>query len=292
PPRGGGPPPSRRRQPRGPDGVDAGLPGPGRARLLRAAGVRGRRRPAPGPLALDSPHRRADAPSGRDAVGVALDDSPRHPPVHPSWRVVRAGGGDRRLAGHRHVPGPAPGALRHHRRGRHPLLGRRPLPQRLEPGGGHVSAQRSGSLLTLATLSVVATLGFARLFGDASWVLPVMLAAIGAHGVGLATRRWPAPLALSASALAMGLLLCAVVAGHSTFYGLPTASTLSALGRAWTAGLDSFRNAVAPTKVTPGLLLLSVGGTWVCAAAADWLAFRGDATLTAILPPFVLYVMG
>ena len=153
-------------------------------------------------------------------------------------------------------------------------------------------AQRSGSLLTLATLSVVATLGFARLFGDASWVLPVMLAAVGAHGIGLATRRWPAPLALAASAVAMGLLLCAVVAGHTTFYGLPTASTLSALGRAWTAGLDSFRNAVAPTKTTPGLLLLSVGGTWICAAAADWLAFRGDATLTAILPPFVLYVMG
>ncbi|MDQ1506321.1 MAG: hypothetical protein QOD57_4048 [Actinomycetota bacterium] len=155
-----------------------------------------------------------------------------------------------------------------------------------------MSAQRSGSLLTLATLSVVATLGFARLFGDASWVLPVMLAAVGAHGVGLAARRWPAPLALAASVLALGLLVCAVVAGHTTFYGLPTASTLSTLGRAWTAGLDSFRNAVAPTKVTPGLLMLSVGGTWICAAAADWLAFRGEATLTAILPPFVLFVMG
>ena len=155
-----------------------------------------------------------------------------------------------------------------------------------------MSAQRNGSLLTLATLSVAATLGFARLFNDASWVLPVMLAAIGAHVIGLATRRWPGPAALGVSAAALGLLLCAVVAGHTTFYGLPTASTLSALGRAWTAGLDSFRNAVAPTKTTPGLLLLSVGGTWVCAAAADWLAFRGDATLTAILPPFVLYVMG
>jgi transglutaminase-like putative cysteine protease len=155
-----------------------------------------------------------------------------------------------------------------------------------------VSARRSGSLVTLATLSVVATLGFARLFGDASWVLPVLLAAVGAHGIGLATRRWPAPFAMAASVVALGLLLCAVVAGHTTFYGLPTASTLSALGRAWSAGLDSFRNAVAPTKVTPGLLLLSVGGTWICAAAADWLAFRGDATLTAILPPFVLYVMG
>jgi transglutaminase-like putative cysteine protease len=155
-----------------------------------------------------------------------------------------------------------------------------------------MSARRSGSLLTLAALSVVATLGFARLFDDASWVLPVFLAAIGAHLVGLATRRWPIPLAITVSAVAMALLICAVVAGHTTFYGLPTTSTLSALGRAWTAGLDSFRNAVAPTKVTPGLLLLSVGGTWVCATAADWLAFRGDGTLTAILPPFVLYIMG
>ena len=100
------------------------------------------------------------------------------------------------------------------------------------------------------------------------------------------------PLAVTVSAVAMGLLICAVVAGHTTFYGLPTSSTLSALGRAWTAGLDSFRNAVAPTPVTPGLLLLSVAGTWICASAADWLAFRGDGTLTAILPPFVLYVMG
>ena len=155
-----------------------------------------------------------------------------------------------------------------------------------------MSARRSGSLLTLTALSVAATLGFARLFGDASWVLPVFLAAIGAHGVGLATRRSPIPLAITVSAVGMALLICAVVAGHTTFYGLPTASTLSALGRAWTAGLDSFRNAVAPTKVTPGLLLLAVGGTWFCATAADWLAFRGDGTLTAILPPFVLYIMG
>src|SRR5207247_2880477 len=91
--------------------------------------------------------------------------------------------------------------------GRRPGRRRQPLPHSLEPGGRHVSAKRNGSLLTLATLSVVATLGFARLFGDASWVLPVMLAAIGAHGIGLATRRWPAPLALAASFLAMGLLL-------------------------------------------------------------------------------------
>jgi transglutaminase-like putative cysteine protease len=154
-----------------------------------------------------------------------------------------------------------------------------------------VPAQRSGSVLALAALSAVATLGFARLFGDASWMLPVLLAAVGAHAVGAATRRWPGALSLAASTVALALLVCAVVAGHTTFYGLPTHATLDALGRAWAAGLDAFRNAVAPTPVTPGLLLLSVGGTWLCATAADWLAFRGEAILTALVPPFVLYVL-
>lgn len=152
-------------------------------------------------------------------------------------------------------------------------------------------AQRSGSLVALGALSAVATLGFARLFADASWLLPVLLAVVGAHGLGAATRRWPGPLAFAASVLALALLLANVVAGHTTFYGLPTDATVDALGRAWTAGIDGFRNAVAPTPVTPGLLLLGVGGTWLCATAADWLVSRADATLTAVIPPFVLYVV-
>ena len=152
-------------------------------------------------------------------------------------------------------------------------------------------ARRNSSLLALAVLSAVSTLGFARLFGEASWLLPVLLAVAGAHGLGAATRRWPAPLALIASALALALLIANVVAGHTTFYGAPTAATLDALSRAWSSGLDAFRNAVAPTPVTPGLLLLGVAGTWLCATAADWLAFRAEATLTAIVPPFVLYVV-
>ena len=152
-------------------------------------------------------------------------------------------------------------------------------------------AQRNTSLLALAVLSGVATLGFARLFGESSWLLPVLLAVAGAHGIGAATRRWPAPLALLASALALALLIANVVAGHTTFYGAPTGATLDALSRAWASGLEAFRNAVAPTDVTPGLLLLGVAGTWLCATAADWLAFRAEATLTAIVPPFVLYVV-
>jgi transglutaminase-like putative cysteine protease len=154
-----------------------------------------------------------------------------------------------------------------------------------------VPARRNGSLVALGALSGVAALGFARLFGDSTWVLPALVAVLGAHGLGALTRRWPAVLALVASVVGMALLLCWVVAGHTTFFGLPTQATLTALGGAWEDGIDGFRNAVAPTPVTSGLLLLAVGGTWLCATAADWLAFRAEATLTAIVPPFVLYVV-
>jgi transglutaminase-like putative cysteine protease len=137
----------------------------------------------------------------------------------------------------------------------------------------------------------VAALGYARLFADSSWVLPALVAVVGAHGLGALTRRWPTALAFLASVAGLVLLLCWVVAGHTTFFGLPTQATLDALGQAWQSGIEAFRDTVAPTAVTDGLLLLAVGGTWVCATAADWLAFRAEATLTAIVPLFVLYVV-
>ena len=154
-----------------------------------------------------------------------------------------------------------------------------------------MSAQRHGSLVALGALSGVAALGYARLFADSSWVLPALVAVVGAHGLGALTRRWPTGLAFLASLAGLVLLLCWVVAGHTTFFGLPTEATLTALGQAWESGIEGFRDTVAPTAVTDGLLLLAVGGTWVCATAADWLAFRAEATLTAIVPLFVLYVV-
>ena len=54
--------------------------------LLRPAAVRGRRRPAPGPLAVHRPPRRADGPPGRDAVA-----GPGHGPARRPARRAHAG---------------------------------------------------------------------------------------------------------------------------------------------------------------------------------------------------------
>jgi transglutaminase-like putative cysteine protease len=161
----------------------------------------------------------------------------------------------------------------------------------VERGGDELPAKRSGSLVALVALSAVSTLSFARLFDGRSWVLPVLLAVAGAHAVGLITRRLPSPVGILISAGVLFLVIANVVTGHTTFYGIPKAETIDALARAWTKGAEGFRHAVAPTDVTDGLLMLSVLGTWVCASGAHWLAFRGGATLGAIVPPFVLYVV-
>ena len=55
--------------------------GRSRRRLLRAAAVRGRRRPAPRPLAVDRPARRADGAPGRAALAGPHHRAARRPPA-------------------------------------------------------------------------------------------------------------------------------------------------------------------------------------------------------------------
>ncbi len=78
--------------------------------LLRAARLRGRRRPAPGALALDGPPRRPHGPPGRAAVAGPGHRAGRRAVVDQHRRVARAGDlGRRQHRGHER-PAPGPGA--------------------------------------------------------------------------------------------------------------------------------------------------------------------------------------
>ena len=98
---------------------------PAGRRLLLPAGVRGRRRPAPGALAVDGPARRADGAPRRDALAGPHHGRPRRAPRLAQRRVAGAGG--------------VGGGQRHHRVGArgapHPVHGQRR--RRLRPRLGH-----------------------------------------------------------------------------------------------------------------------------------------------------------
>jgi transglutaminase-like putative cysteine protease len=147
--------------------------------------------------------------------------------------------------------------------------------------------------VALAALSVAAALGFDRVFGSDRWLAPVVGAAIIPFGLGTLARRrhWAAPLTGVLSLAGLVLYVVFVIEPNTTVFGFPAASTFDALGADLRNGWEVLRNSHAPAPVTDGALLLAVVGTWIMAQIADHLAFRRQATVGALMPALVLFVV-
>jgi len=156
-----------------------------------------------------------------------------------------------------------------------------------------MASQRIGPVVALAGVGCTAGLALSRVFDDGSFVVPVLGAVIAAHAIGALARwrNWSPVAGELATVVGLWLYLAWAIEGHTTAYGIPTGDTLHALSREVGRGFDQLSTAVAPTPVTPGLLLLATGGAYLCAHLSDWAATRLDATVQAIIPPFVLFVV-
>jgi transglutaminase-like putative cysteine protease len=152
-----------------------------------------------------------------------------------------------------------------------------------------------GRFVGLAAVALVAGAGCLRLFEGAGWVVPALLAVVGAQAAGALTRRWPAIAVAAVQGAGLLLLLLERVGGH-TAYGIPTPATFTALARVVGRAPEALRAAIVPAPTTPELILLVVTGLWVAVAAADWLARRRRAGLLALLPltafPVVVAALG
>ncbi len=157
-----------------------------------------------------------------------------------------------------------------------------------------MSGNRSGLYAAgaLAALTVAAALGLGRVFDDGSFALPIIGAALLPHAVGALARarRWPGPVLVIVTVVAMLLYTAWVIAPSSTFYGLPGLGALDTLAHRLSDGWQVFRTGRAPVPVTDGVLLLCMVLTATVAATADALAFRSEATLAAIVPALLLFV--
>lgn len=152
-----------------------------------------------------------------------------------------------------------------------------------------------GRSVGLAAVALVAAAGCLRLFEGAGWVVPALVAVVGAQAAGALTHRWPASAAAAAQGAGLLLLLLERVGGH-TAYGVPTPATFIALAQVAGRAPEALRAAIVPAPTTPELILLVVTGLWVAVAAADWLARRRRAGLLALLPltafPVVVAALG
>ncbi len=156
-----------------------------------------------------------------------------------------------------------------------------------------MEALRRGPALAIATVSVAAAWTLARVFDGASFLPAILGAALIPHAIGAIARarRWAWWKVLALSAIGLGLYVCWTVAPHTTAYGAPTGATWDAIGDAWTRGWQISRDLKAPVPIEAGTLLLAVLGVWLIAQAADLLAFEGRASVGALFPGVVLFLV-
>jgi transglutaminase-like putative cysteine protease len=141
--------------------------------------------------------------------------------------------------------------------------------------------------LALAGLSAASAIGLVRVFADAGWLVPAVLAAVLPHLLFMWSdrRRW-SPMLMLPVVVACGIGFAMIVTAPSTtFHGIPTAATFGALRDNLGLASHVLRTAVVPVAPTGPALTLAL-----VALTADWLAWRLDATLGALGPSLVLFV--
>jgi hypothetical protein len=152
--------------------------------------------------------------------------------------------------------------------------------------------QTTAPRIALAALSAAAAIGLVRVFADAAWLVPAVLAAVLPHALFAFAdrRRWPAiPTLIGVVALGLAFTMIAVEPS-TTFGGIPTGATFHAFGHDLGLASHVLRTAVVPVAPTGPALALSLLAIWLVATTADWLAWRLDATLGALGPSLVLFV--
>jgi len=171
-----------------------------------------------------------------------------------------------------------------------------PRPEATPPAAPRRDARRPtgpwAAELLLMAITLVAVAGFARLFEDRSTVVPLLVAAVGAHVVGAGSRRlgWGALPTAAVTLAAFVVQASVVLYPHTSAYGVPTAATLEAVGHDLSRAWDLFGQVRAPAPRSRGFLLASSLTLWVAVALADWAAFRLRTIAEAVLPAGAVFV--
>lgn len=157
------------------------------------------------------------------------------------------------------------------------------------------SAFDVGAELAIMAFSVAVVYGFARLFADLSFLVPIATVAIASHVVAIAVRWAGGGLLASAAASLLGFAATAwLLFPPTTIPGdVPISlTTVRAYGTDVSLAWEQFQNVSAPAEVTAPFLLLIAIVIWTVAFLSDWAAFRLQSPVEALIPGFAVFVFG
>jgi transglutaminase-like putative cysteine protease len=134
-------------------------------------------------------------------------------------------------------------------------------------------------------MAAVTGAAFGRLFLLPSSAARLAGAGVAAVVVAALLRRRGLPLFLVGSGVGMIVTLGVLLFPSSTIAGLPTPSTLGAIGRALASAGAEAAQEFTPALPLPSLMTASIIAMWSAASASHALAVRSGSAVLAILPP-------
>ncbi|MDQ1397454.1 MAG: hypothetical protein QOG64_2713 [Acidimicrobiaceae bacterium] len=164
--------------------------------------------------------------------------------------------------------------------------------ERPRPATAFAPDAENASTAALTFLTIAGAVCMRRLFADWSYLGPVVLAGVAAHLAAwlCRVRGARAPTVIGAPIAIAVVIISWVQLPETTWYGIPTATTLHTALTQLGDSFDSFKTVVAPAPVSPGFVLATILAVVVGASLADWAAYRMGAMLEATIPSFSLFV--
>jgi transglutaminase-like putative cysteine protease len=143
-------------------------------------------------------------------------------------------------------------------------------------------------LTALLLLSASAGAAFGGVFRGSRPAAQLAAAAAAAVLVAFSLERRHVALATVLSILGLAIVAGIIVFPQTTFFGLPTASTLRAFVRSFTEVGTVAESHAAPSPPVAPLLLAAVTAVWTATFSSHVLAVRARSPFLAILPPGTL----
>ncbi len=157
------------------------------------------------------------------------------------------------------------------------------------------TAVEVGAEFALMAFSVAVVYGFARLFVDMSFLVPIATVAVASHVVAIAVRWAGGGLLAATPASVLGFAVTAwLLFPPTTIAGdVPIGTTaLRGYGTDISLAWEQFQTVSAPADVTAPFLLLIAIVMWLVAFLSDWAAFRLQSPVESLIPGFAVFVFG
>ena len=150
--------------------------------------------------------------------------------------------------------------------------------------------QRLSALVAISLVAIAVGFAFGRILLGHAATYQMLAVGLLSGVIAWATERRGMLVATLASAAALVLVLGWFAVRDTTWYGLPTWTSLQTLGTLATQVGAQAREYVSPAPATPALVMAGVIAVWASVFSCYALAFRAQSPLLALVPPAALVV--